>query len=124
MLKKTEQAAEKIAGTTETSIPFDLDDLRVQTGAREITLLTRQGGIIASSTDDPTQLVPDRPNETIILQLQQGNSYVGLDTIRNTGLSIRVVANVPDTGIGEARFRILIFTYKSCCKSRPAFTPF
>ncbi len=103
LLKKTEQAAEKIAGTTETSIPFDLDDLRVQTGAREITLLTRQGGIIASSTDDPTQLVPDRPNETIILQLQQGNSYVGLDTIRNTGLSIRVVANVPDTGIGEAR---------------------
>ena len=111
LLKKTEQAAEKIAMTPEASIPFDLDDLRVQAGAKEFTLLTRQGGIIASSSDDPTRLVPERPSETILLQLQQGNSYAGLDTIRNTGLSIRVVVNVPETNIAsETRIIQGLFT--------------
>lgn len=111
LLKKTEQAAEKIAMTPEASIPFDLDELRVQAGAKEFTLLTRQGGIIASSSDDPTRLVPERPSETILLQLQQGNSYAGLDTIRNTGLSIRVVVNVPETNIAsETRIIQGLFT--------------
>jgi len=100
LLQKTQQAAERISAASETSIPFELDDMRVQTGAMELTLFTRQGGIIASSTGDPSLLVPDRPNETILLQLQQGNSYAGLDTIRNAGLSIRIVVNVPATSIG------------------------
>ena len=110
LLKKTRQTAEEISNITDVLIPFEIDDLRVKSGAKELTLLTRQGSIIASSADDPTHLVPDRPNETILLQLQQGNSYTGLDTIRDSGLHIRVVVNVPDFGL-EKDTRIIQALY-------------
>lgn len=110
LLKKTRQTADEISNITDVLIPFEIDDLRVKSGAKELTLLTRQGSIIASSADDPSHLVPDRPNETILLQLQQGNSYTGLDTIRDSGLHIRVVVNVPDFGL-EKDTRIIQALY-------------
>lgn len=99
LLKKTRQIANDFSDITDAALPFEIDDLRVRNGAKELTLMTRQGNIIASSADDPTRLVPDRPSGTILLQLQQGSSYTGLDTIRDSGLHIRVVVNVPGFGI-------------------------
>lgn len=99
LLKKTRQIAGEFSDINDVSLPFEIDELRVKNGAKELTLMTRSGSIIASSADDPTHLVPDRPSDTILLQLQQGNSYTGLDTIRDTGLHIRVVVNVPGFGI-------------------------
>jgi len=93
--KKTEQIAGELTNIPDAAIPFEIDDMRFNNGAKELTLLSRQGSIIASSSDNPSHLVPDRPDETVLLQLQQGNSYAGLDTIGDEGLHIRVVVNVP-----------------------------
>lgn len=103
LLKTTEQIADEFSRIAGSTVPFsfEIDDLRARTGAKELTLLSKQGGIIFSSSDDPLHMVPDRPNETILLQLQQGRSYTGLDSIRDSGLHIRVVVNIPDIGIGE-----------------------
>ncbi|MEE9551832.1 MAG: ATP-binding protein [Gammaproteobacteria bacterium] len=110
LLKQTAQIAEEFSEMSNAAIPFEIDELRVLSGAKELTLLTRQGRIVASSSDDPTHLVPDRPNETILLQLQQGGSYTGLDTIRDSGLHIRVVVNIPGTGIdSEAQIIQILF---------------
>jgi len=103
LLKKTDRIASEFSTISNATVPFEIDELRVQSGAKELTLMTRQGAIIASSADDPTRLVPDKPSETILLQVQQGNSYTGLDTIRNA-LHIRVVVNVPGISIqGEEK---------------------
>lgn len=99
LFRKTREMADELSDKTDAAIPFEIDDMRVQSGAKELTLMSRQGVIITSSADDPTYLVPDRPNETILLQVQQGNSYTGLDTIGDAGLHIRVVVNVPGFGI-------------------------
>ena len=95
LLKKTQQISEDLTHIPDAAIPFEIDDMRFNNGAKELTLMTRQGGIITSSSDDPSHLVPDRPDETILLQLQQGHSYAGLDTIGDEGLHIRVVVSVP-----------------------------
>lgn len=95
LLKKTEQIAGELTNIPDAAIPFEIDDMRFNSRAKELTLLSRQGSIIASSSDSPSHLVPDRPDETVLLQLQQGNSYAGLDTIGDEGLHIRVVVNVP-----------------------------
>src|SRR4030067_1913559 len=79
-----------------------MNEIRDRIGADELTLIARQGGIIASSAGDTTSLVTDIPDKTTLLQLQQGNSYIGLDTVGNKTLSIRVVANVPGIGIKSA----------------------
>lgn len=106
LLKQTTQIAEELKDTSDAASPFEIDEMRSRRAAEELTLLTRQGSIIASSTGEGLSLVPDRPDETILLQLQQGNSYVGLDPVKDTGLFIRVVVNVPQFG-GDKRRRIV-----------------
>jgi nitrogen fixation/metabolism regulation signal transduction histidine kinase len=110
LLKKTEQVASEFTDLSNAAVPFEIDEFRDRMGADELTSLTRQGGVLASSAGETTSLVPEIPNETILLQLQQGNSYIGLDTVREKKLSIRVVANVPGIGIdSEARIIQALF---------------
>ena len=104
LLKQSEKMAEEISQTNDALIPFEIDQFRIRSGADEMTVMTRQGIIIGSSSANPDNLVPDSPDETALFQVLQGNSYIGMDTIRNAGLSFRVVVNVPNSGINtEAR---------------------
>jgi len=96
--------------TRDAELPFDVDQIRERSSAYELTLLTRKGVVIASSSSDTKSLVPDTPGKTILLQLLQGNSYIGLDVIKNTNLLIRVVANLPTIDIDkEARIVQVLF---------------
>ena len=104
LLKTTEKIANQLNEISDAELPFDLDQIRERINAYELTLLTRKGSIIASSSSDIKSLVPDTPGETILLQLIQGNSYIGLDVIKNTDLLIRAVVNLPAPDISkEAR---------------------
>jgi nitrogen fixation/metabolism regulation signal transduction histidine kinase len=110
ILKQSEQIAKEFTEISNAAVPFEIDEYRIRSGAEEFTLLTRQGGIIASSTNNTLRFVPIQPNDAILFQVQQGSSYIGLDTIRDTGLSIRVVVNVPALEIGDgARIILALF---------------
>ncbi len=100
LLRQSEKMAEEISLTSDALIPFEIDQFRGRSGADELTVMTRQGIIMGSSSTDPDNLVPDSPDETVLFQVLQGNSYIGMDTIRNAGLSFRVVVNVPNSGLG------------------------
>ena len=106
ILKDTERVANEFAEITNAAVPFEIDDYRLRSGSQELTVMTRQGGIIASSSSDTAKLVPDRPNEAVLFQLQQGSNYIGLDTIGHSGLAIRVVVNIRELGI-ETEPRII-----------------
>lgn len=101
LLKQTEQMADEISEISDAEMPFEIDELRTRTNAKEITLLNRNGSIITSSSEDTTSVIPDRPSDTIILQLQQGGSYTGLDNAIKTGLHIRVVVNVASGSVSN-----------------------
>ncbi len=96
LLRRTRQMADDFTDVHNAAAPFEIDQLRQNSGAEELTLMNRQGRFIASSSTDATQLVPTGPSDSILLQLRQGNSYVGLDTVKDSGLVIRVAVNVPD----------------------------
>ena len=96
ILKQSEKLSEEIAMTDDAMIPLEIDRFRARSGAGELTVMEKQGAIIASSSADTENFVPDSPDETVLFQVQQGNSYIGLDTTKNAGLSIRVVVNVPE----------------------------
>ena len=104
--RQTEQIAVEFSRINNAVIPFEIDEYRERSSAEELILMNRQGTIIASSVSDPTNLVPNRPDETILFQLQQGTNYIGLDTTLDAGLLIRVVVNVPQFGV-ESETRIL-----------------
>ena len=94
-LRSTERAANELANVDNTHVALMLDDMREHLAATEVTLLGISGRIVASSSSNPVAIVPYQPHETILLQLRQGHSYVGLDPMRDEGLHVRVVVNVP-----------------------------
>jgi len=99
LLVRTERLARSLATTSPRDAVYQLDALRRQNGANELTLL---GGfnnrIIASSSSQPGGLVPDLPGPEVLLQVRAGNEYVGLDPVGQGGLHIRAVVPVTSTG--------------------------
>ena len=69
--------------------PAQLDTMRSENRAEELILLNREGVLIASSSATGN-LVPSLPPELIRAQVRQGQSYIGLDPIRDGNLSVRV----------------------------------
>lgn len=110
LLRRTRQMADSFTNVHNAAAPFEIDDLRQRSGANELTLFSRQGTFIATSSSDTTQIIPSSPSDSILLQLRQGNSYVGLDSIKDTGLTIRVAVNVPDISM-QSDNRILQALY-------------
>lgn len=91
LLKATRQLAGELAGESDIFISLTLDDLRAQANAQELTVLSKQGQIIATTNLDPRVLVPNTPDSAILLQVKQGSEYIGLEPHQDTGLRIRSV---------------------------------
>ncbi len=105
-MKATEGIAAELVDLDNEQAVRKLDTLRSRIHARELALLESGGVILGSSSEDPVTIVPDQPDETILAQLRQGESYIALDPLYRYGLNIRVVVNVPDN-ITTAEPRIL-----------------
>jgi nitrogen fixation/metabolism regulation signal transduction histidine kinase len=100
-LKQTQLLAAELAELRGPGIPTAVDNARRLSGATELTLLGPRGQILATSSDEPTSVVPNRPSETTLLQAKQAGSYIGLDPVGNEGLFIRVVVALPGFDAGD-----------------------
>ncbi len=105
-LKQTQILASEVGDLSGTTAARALDDARRLSGATEMTLIGASGKILASSSEEPTSVVPNRPGEATLLQVKQSRSYIGLDPIGDEGLHIRVVVALPSV-VGEAELRVL-----------------
>ncbi len=94
-LKRTRLFADELNDFNSSQLSNSLDDIRRLSGARELSLFDSNGKVFASSNEDPTVLVPNRPSDTILLQVRTSQNYIGLDPISDQGLYIRVVVNLP-----------------------------
>jgi nitrogen fixation/metabolism regulation signal transduction histidine kinase len=104
LLVRTERMARTLSVGDSRQLSFQLDTLRRQNGASELTLL---GGfnnrIIATSSSLPGTLLPDMPGPEVLLQVRAGNEYVGLDPVARGGLHIRAVVPVTTGGAWWSR---------------------
>ena len=100
LLRVTEKIADEIADMSPATIPIGLYDMRVLGGAAELTLFGLDGRIIASSSVEGADIVPERPNQQVMMSLSQGRSYVGIDPVGETGLHVRAVVPVLVTKSG------------------------
>ena len=101
LLRQTQAMAGRLSGLGDESVALVLDDARLTSGASELTLMSANGRIIASSSANTTTLVPESPDEAILLHVRQSTSYVGLDPIGTKGLHVRVVYRVSGDVTGE-----------------------
>lgn len=105
LLKRTIDLSNELRGASEDSLALNLSDLRSTHDAVELALIGQNSRILAFSSADPTQIVPNRPSDDVMMQLRQGNTYVELEPIRDSGIHVRVAIPVPrEGGEGEARY--------------------
>ncbi len=110
ILHQTQNLAEELTDVPSAVAPMSLFDLRVRSGALELTLFGDNGRIIASSSLESTAIVPERPSEGILGQLRKGQPYVALDPGAGGSLRIRAVVPVPSGGPGtESRILQALF---------------
>jgi len=106
LMKRTEQMGKKLQLEDDPSMPRLLDELRMSGSASELTLFMGGGHVVASSSVNPVEIVPDLPSESVIRQVRQsGSAYVSLDPLINDGLYVRVVTMIPAaTPLVDVRF--------------------
>jgi PAS domain S-box-containing protein len=89
--KQTQQLSEKLETSTENIATLELENLREFAGASEMTLFSRQGRIIASSSINPSDILPSLPDENVWLRLKQNSQYVAFAPVHDDVLMIRVI---------------------------------
>ncbi len=93
-LRYTEQQLISISDASESGLSLAIAEMRQQSGALELSLSDLNGQIIAYSNAVASQLAPAKPDDFVMQQLREGNSYVGL--AREKGeLMIRVAVVDP-----------------------------
>ena len=93
-LRQTQQLTGKLEEPGETPVTLEIGNLRELSGAAEMTLFSRQGRIIASSSINPSDILPSLPDEHIWLQLRQNSEFVAVAPVREDELMIRVIVTV------------------------------
>jgi nitrogen fixation/metabolism regulation signal transduction histidine kinase len=88
--KQTDAIAKEIILLEDEVLAIQLNELRTQSGALELTLLAANGQIIASSSADTSQLLPHRLDEQLLLQFKRRSNYISLEPLLEQGL-IRVI---------------------------------
>ncbi len=95
LLTRTQTIGNALAVTAPRDVAVEMNMLRQQNGAAELTLLSGEDGhIIATSSELPAQLIPDLPGQEMLMRARSGHVYVGLDPAGDNGLHIRALVPV------------------------------
>ncbi|HUT41645.1 MAG TPA: two-component sensor histidine kinase, partial [Gammaproteobacteria bacterium] len=94
VLQLTVRMADEIAEAPAATLSLTLYDLRVRSGAAELTLLGNDGRIVASSSAELSKIIPDQPPGEVLLLLRNRQNYIGLDPVGEGGLFARALVPV------------------------------
>jgi len=94
VLQLTVRMADEIAEAPPATLSLTLYDLRVRSGAAELTLLGNDGRIVASSSAELSKIIPNQPPGEVLLLLQNRQHYIGLDPVGDSGLFARALVPV------------------------------
>ncbi len=88
----------------------ELDELRRQNEALELTLLASNSRILATSSDRLGEIVPAPLSDEMTMQVRQGRDYVALDPAAGGGYLVRTAVRVPQVLPGDEQ-RVLQAIY-------------
>ncbi|OQW95117.1 MAG: hypothetical protein BWK79_03565 [Beggiatoa sp. IS2] len=98
VLKKSQNIAMDLADTEKGIVAYQLNELRDSSGAFELTLLAANGQIIASNSAESVPLIPNRPDETLLMQLKHSSSYVKSEFIPKQGWYLHAAVKFSQEG--------------------------
>ena len=106
-LEDTRRAASTLRDSGSELVALELSQIRRETGAQEMTILGQRNLIVASSSDDPKDIVPARADESALAHARSGNDFIGLDPGGDGNLQIRVVVPLEAGLTSEGGKRVL-----------------
>lgn len=94
LLRQTQQMSPRLNAISNELATLTLNELRIESGANELTLFTNDGRIVASSIQETTRLLPQHLEDSTLQRLRQGQDDFGLVPIPDIGLHIRIAINM------------------------------
>ena len=94
LLRQTKMMAGVLSELPEEEVNHSVLELARLSGSLDLSLWTMKGQLIATSVKNPVLITPSRPNEAIFRQLEQQESYIGLDPDHDT-LQLRAAVRLP-----------------------------
>jgi nitrogen fixation/metabolism regulation signal transduction histidine kinase len=102
---KARVMAGELAERTPGQLLTQLERLRSQAGVEEAVVVSGNGRLLASATDDVTKLLPELPSSQALRQARANRGHTEIDTAAGRPLSLRVLVPLEVRGIAEeARF--------------------
>ena len=100
-IKQTRQIAAKLNNQSETAIAMEIGNLWRESEAMEIAVFSSQGHIVASSSVNPSDILPHLPDEHVWLQLRQNKEYYAYDANETDQMVARIIEPIQGD---QARF--------------------
>ena len=108
LMKETRQLVIQLEDQSDMFLSLTLATLREQTNAHELTVFSKQGQIIATTNIDPGVLIPNTPDDGVLLLTKQNGEFIGLEPSYNTGLIARTLAEIKNSS--PKRYLQVIYT--------------
>lgn len=105
-IKQTRQIADRLADKSDTSIALEIGSVWPDSGAMEIAAFSSQGRVLASSSANPSEILPHLPDEQIWLQLRQNKEYFAFDPGDNDEMMARIILPI---GRDQSRFLQVLY---------------
>jgi nitrogen fixation/metabolism regulation signal transduction histidine kinase len=110
LLRQTRMMAGVLSELPDSELSHSLRELTQLSGALEISIWTMDGQLVVSGIGTPAIMVPNRPNDTILRQLQQKEDYISLDPSENDNLQLRAAVSIPRRSVlAEERLLNVLF---------------
>jgi nitrogen fixation/metabolism regulation signal transduction histidine kinase len=109
LLKQTRAMVTELENVPDGLVVLSLNELRDQSAASELTLMAQSGRVIASSSANPTVIVPQQPGDVVLSSVRQEGSYIGLSPIEDMGLHIRVAVSVDQPDAADPRVLFALY---------------
>ena len=101
MVNEMQEHSQNIAENLSSPVLISaLSDIRSRSGYSEISVLTKNGRIIANSAIAGNNLVPDLPEERALSQVALGQSYSSVEPISDNAQQLRVITPIFSNNIG------------------------
>jgi len=86
-------------------LPVRLERLRAQAGVEEAVVVSANGRLIASASQDISKLVPELPGRELLRQARANRGHTAIDLSGGRPLALRVIVPLDSQGLAEeARF--------------------
>lgn len=109
LLRQTRMMGGVLGELPDSQLGNSLRELTRLSGALELAIWTEDGRLVVSSIENPA-IVPDRPDQAIINQLQQGEDYISLDPGPGDNLKLRSAVMIPrNSPLDEQRLLQVLF---------------